>query len=287
MLSRRAPRPRACALAALVAWFGATGCSRLTLPSGDELASLNRAYDEPKGKLSEEVMEEVASRALDRLDSILGLGRLDFVVDSLTEVSEVVREVTTEGSVRRIRVTALTSVEKICPGEGGEPDSDANGILSYTLRVRENGVLDTVWGDFMACRFPDPGETFPGFTGLPREAGALVTYDGSMDVYLGGNLDLPELDLQRFLFRLEGMLEIGGETVEAALDFRVARDGRTEVRVPADDGDVVFTFTRGETKAGLEAGDGSYCCDFAERSCVRAQSNDCEELMVGDEVIRW
>jgi hypothetical protein len=83
------------------------------------------------------------------------------------------------------------------------------------------------------------------------------------------------------------MLEIGGETAEAALDFRVARDGRTEVRVPADGGDVIFTFMRGETKAGLEAGDGSYCCDFEERSCVRAQSNDCEELTVGDEVIRW
>src|SRR5690349_18144390 len=48
-LWRRAPWPHGCALAALGAWLGATGCSRLTLPSGDELASLNHAYDEPRG----------------------------------------------------------------------------------------------------------------------------------------------------------------------------------------------------------------------------------------------
>lgn len=286
-LSTLTPWPRGRALAATFgSCLAVTGCSRLTLPTGEELASLDRAYDEPKGRVNSDGMEDVSVSALSRLDSILGLGRLDFVIDSLNDVSEVVQDVTTGGTVRRLRVTALTTVEKICPGEGGEPDKETNGALTYTLRVQENGVLDTVWGEFAACRFPDPGERFPGFTSLPREAGDIVTYDGSMDVYLGGNLQLLELDLQHFLFRLEGSGEVGGTPFDVGLDFRVRQDRKTEVRVPADGGDVVFSFASGTTLVGLQTGEGSYCCDFERRACARS-GDDCDEFPAGEPVILW
>jgi hypothetical protein len=267
-------------------------CSGLNLPQGPQLADLDAAYDNPEGLVDDETIAAVAALALSRLDAILGLGRLDFVTESLTEVSEVVKETVRDDGDTHFRIKAVTSVEKVCPGEpgdggmGGVGGAD-NGLLTYTMRIEKSGILDTVWGEFESCRFPDPGEIFPGASHLPRMAGSIVTYDGSMDIYLGGNLQLAELEFRRFLFRLDGTLELGSTTVDVALDFRLQEDGRTEIRVPAEDGDVVFSFRPKSALVGLEAGDGSYCCDFGERACALANGNDCQDLQLEDRVLRW
>jgi len=260
-------------------------CSGLSLPEGPELAELDAAYDAPEGTVDDETIAALADLSLSRLDAILGIGRLDFVTESLTDVAEVVQETAQGEGETRFQLKAVASVERQCPGDGSDPDGD--GLLTYTMRVNENDVLDTVWGDFDRCRFPDTGETFPGASVLPRSEGAIVTYDGSMDVYLGGNLHLSDLSFRRFLFRLQGELELETETVAVDFDFRIHTDKRTEIRIPADGGDVVFGFTPGTTDVRLEAGDGSYCCDFAEHFCVLAEGNDCDALETGDQVLRW
>lgn len=269
-------------------------CSRLSLPEGPELATLDAAYDDPQGTVDEETIAEVVALGLRRLDAILGLGRLDFVTESLTDVSEVIKEAGRGEADSHFRLKAVASVDRNCPGdgsddgagEGGQGGADS-GVLSYTMRVQENGILDTVWGTFSNCEFPDPGEMFPGASVLPRTPGSLVAYDGSMDIYLGGDLKLAELAFERFLFRLVGTFTVGGEDMAIELDFRVQRDRKTEVRVPATDGDVVFSFTPGTTLVELEAGDGSYCCDFEQRNCVLSEGNSCEDLQAGDQVLRW
>lgn len=270
-------------------------CGGLELPAGPELAALHAAYDDPRGTVDDESIAEVAALGLQRIDAILGLGRLDFVMESLTEVSEVVKEVARSDGDTHFRLKAVTSVERLCPGGGdreatggaGGGAGDTHGVLTYTMRIERNGILDTVWGDFDHCQFPDPGEVFPGASELPRVAGSTITYDGTMDIYLGGDLQLADLSLQSFLFRLDGTMQVEGIDVDVDLDFRVHQDLRTEIRVPAQDGDVVFSFEPGATLVALEAGDGSYCCNFDERNCVLSEGNDCDDLQAGDRVIEW
>jgi hypothetical protein len=273
------------------------GCDRLVLPEGPELAELHAAYDDPRGTVDEATIANVAALAVRDLDAILGLGRLDFVTESLTEVSEVVKDSAQGEADSRFRLKAVASVDHVCPGDGsangaggeGGAASDENGILTYTMRVRENGILDTVWGEFSDCRFADPGEMFPGVSVLPRTPGSIVTYDGSMDVYLGGDLALARLSFQSFLFRLRGTLTLAeGLEVNADLDFRIHRDHTTEVRAPGEEGDVVFTFRPGTTLAGLLTGDGSFCCALSERICVLTEQGDkCEALPTGGDELRW
>lgn len=262
-------------------------CARLELPEGPDLDELEADYDDPQGVVEDATMEAVADVAVRHFDAILALGQLDFVIESLDEVAEVVKEAARGEADTPIRISALTSVDKICPGDADDDPNPEDGQLEYTLRIKENAVLDTIWGRFQNCRFVDPGEIFPGVSELPRAPGALVTYDGSMDIHLGGVLHLAELALETFLFRMDGHLQFQNETVDVALDFRVHRDSRTDVRVPAAGGDVIFAFRPQGRTVGLETGAGSYCCDFSERACVRSTGNDCEDLLVGDRVLRW
>jgi len=271
---------------AIVLALPCVSCSRLSLPEGDELASLEAVYENPQGRVTRGDMERAATMAVDRLDAILGLGRLDFVVDSLTDVAEVVKDVASDEGTGRFRVTAVTTVDKICPGAGEEVDPD-NGHLTYTLRVRENGVLDTVWGDFNRCQFIDPGEVFAHGGTVPRTPGSLVTFDGSMDVYLGGNLRLRELEFEHFLFRVDGVLDLPDAEIVADFDFRVDREQHTQVRVPVSNGDVVFSFVPSRMAVGLATRDGLHCCDFDRRFCVSSDSAACNDLEEGDRVIEW
>ena len=90
------------------------------------------------------------------------------------------------------------------------------------------------------------------------------------------------------LFQLQGVgLFGGGEPFDVELDFRVYLAGRLETRVSAIGGDVIPFVEQGNSRVGIRAANGTFCCDFEERLCIQTETSSCEGVMSGDRVLTW
>lgn len=260
-------------------------CTNVEVPVGPDLTALAAVYDEPTGTVDARTIASIAAAALVDLEFVHSLGQLEFVTDSLEGVSDAIHDVAAddENSIRSIRGSA--SVRTICPGDGAEPTSDpANGDVRYTIAYEHSRLEDTVWGSLSDCTFHDAGAR-PLGTDVPPGPGH---YDGSMDIYLGEEVKLTDLDFPSFLFRLEGHARVASMDNDVAMDFRMVRaNSLVEVRTPATDGDVIFGFGSDAARVELRARGATYCCDLGGRRCAAVDGDGCDSPAIPGQELTW
>lgn len=276
-------RPRAVLLGLLPLALGS--CASVDVPVGPDLTAISDVYAEPTGTVDGETIASAAAAALVDLELVHGLGELEFVTDSLQSVSETIHDVAAddENSIRSIRGSA--NVRTICPGGAAEPTSDpANGDVEYTVAYEQSRLEDTIWGTLTDCVFHDAGAR-PLSADVEPGPGH---YDGTMDIYLGEEVKLTDLDFPSFLFRLDGHARIAAMDTEVGMDFRLLRaDSVVEVRAPAADGDVIFGFGSDAARVNLRTRDTTYCCDFDARSCIAVDGDGCDDPSIPGEELTW
>jgi len=248
-------------------------CNPLEVPQGPDLTDIAAIYDEPTGQITDENIEEAVNEALRTLSEIEELGNLDFVVQTLNDVGDAIRDVAKQDDGSVIKITAVTEVDQVCPGDEAKASVDPeNGTLKFTVTVKDSQVEEVVWGDFAGCQV--------------YEANQALTIDSSMDVYLGGAVPLGDLNLDSLLFRLVGEFRSSSKVTPIDLDFRI-QDDALEIRIPALDGDVVFVVGQGFENFGIETSEGSFCCDFSAKSCFQLEGATCSTAEPGDKMISW
>lgn len=266
------PRVRSSVLVALGVAISA--CS-FELPKGPDLSQLASSYDHPDGELSEDNVEEVLALVQGSLERIEQLSSLDFVVDTLRDVSEEVQEFSRATSESRLRVDLFSETKVPCAGfeeEGLSGEEVGSFVLS--LAVEGSELQPTIWGEFRDCRF--------GRSGVP------VRLDSSLQIYVEGDRALRALDIESYLFELSGDIGVGDAEMQSHLDFRVFRDRTLEVRVRTETGFIVAGFESGSDRStSIRTGDGSFCCHFDERRCARVSGDSCSSGEVGDQEIHW
>lgn len=255
--------------------FGLAGCEGLELPRGPDLAQLGRAYERPDGELDQSELASVIESAQAVYDQVQELQGLEFVIDTVEQVGEAAQEFVAAESGDPLLVDLVSRTDHVCPGQRRVASSDpANGLLHFTLTIDDSVITPVVWGELQACQALSS-------EGLP------VALDAVVELLLEGELSLARLDLQKFLFRVEGNADVDQVGVPVDLDFRVLADRTVEVRVPSAGGDVVFAFGRLAQRAAVRTRDLSYCCQFGLRRCVEVVSPSCDAERVGDRELTW
>lgn len=261
---------------ALIVAFGA-GLSACTLeiPPSPDLSDLASEYEHPDGVLNEDNIESIADAARAALERVEHLSSLDFVVETLDQVSEQVQEFSRATSESRFKVDLWSETRAPCPGASGDGESSEEaGMFVVSLAVEASRIRPTIWGEFAACRL--------------ERAGVTAELDATLEVFLDGDYELHSLEFESYLFRIAGDIQIGGAATEGSLDFRILREQAIEVRVPSEVGHVVVRFARGEDQeAALRTGDGTFCCHFDDRRCASVSGDSCSSSEDGDRVVRW
>jgi hypothetical protein len=249
---------------------GLLSCNELVVPEGPDLSQIDQLYEEPKGILNEENIQEIVENALVKLQSLENLGKFGFVIDTLENVNETIKSVATADDGSILKISGSTDVASVCPGPGAKATTaSANGNLTYTITFDRSKIGEVVWGSFNDCVVAFGENVF--------------TINSSMDIYLGGEIPLSDLDIDTLLFRLDGGYTRNDEFFSLAFDFRVRSD-EISIRVPALDGDVIFTFG---LAVAIETREGSFCCDFENRTCFQLEGDSCEGAIAGDLSLSW
>jgi hypothetical protein len=249
----------------------AASCSNLNLPTppmAAQTAALAAAYDMPTGSIdiaavqgvlgsiSREIpnfqldwFPEVATKLLTSLDQRIQGSGLPDNPDASVETHHFI-------------VSAVVDLHRICEGwdDPASPPSSANGTIDATAVV-EHGRLDPeVWGTATSCKI--------NLSLLDGSLTGNVMFDGPVILYLLGPLPTSASNA-RFLFQFNGQLQVGGQSDNSSIDFRVF-DGTLAFRLRVSDGDVIVepptTGTTGSTVT-LRASNGVFFCDLSTGSC--------------------
>jgi hypothetical protein len=252
-----------------------SACSSLDLPEGPDLSALNQTYEEPGGQVNPENVSEIVETARAAYEEVRAFTALDFVVETLDQVGEVIQDFSDVDPEHPRQVDVVSDTTTICPGFGdnGETDPD-NGSLTFTLTIEASRVTPTIWGRFDQCKLVD--------------AKTQISLDSSIDLYITGDLDLTDLVFKSYLFRLNGDLKVNENTLEHEIDFRILADKSIEVQVPAEKGQVVANFgLLANRRMALRARDRSFCCYFDEQRCARLSGPSCADAESGDQELSW
>ncbi len=256
------------------------------IPAGPDMLPLVAQYNSPTGTLDQQNIKDVADQAVLEFRAIEQLGDLDFVLDTLDAVDDAIADFAApdgdpdDDLGGRVRVTGIARVQTICPGSSDRLDQEANGTLNMNVPFTESRLAPVLFGGFNQCAFQVPdsalGET-------------LVTLDSPINVYVGPGVRFDLRGLQAVLFQLpDGTAKFGtGEPEPFDTDFRRFTDGRLEVRVEVEDGDVVPFINRQTKSAGIRASNASYCCDFGENVCIETSEPQCTKPADGDRRLTW
>jgi hypothetical protein len=257
------------------------------IPEGPNMLPLVEIYDEPPGTLDAQNVEEVAMLAAEQLAKVAELGDLDFVVETLQDVTETVDDFSEEGgdddTGGQVPVNGVARFQTICPGwvPGEKVDQEANGALNITLPFRDSRYLTVIFGSFARCRFRVVNRQ-------EQVTPIRVELNSAIAGYIGPGIKLDLSNLQSVLFQLEGTGNFDDEEpVDIELDFRVFTAGKVETRVPAQGGDVIPFVEEGVARVGIRAANGTFCCEFEERICIQTEATSCEGVTSGDRALTW
>jgi hypothetical protein len=257
------------------------------IPEGPNMLPLVEIYDNPPGTLDEANVEAVAMLAAEQLAKVGELGDLDFVVETLQDVTETVDDFSEEGgdddTGGQVPVNGVARFRTICPGwvPGERLDQEANGALNVTLPFRDSRYLPVIFGSFERCRFRVVNRQ-------EQVTPLRVQLNSAIAGYIGPDIRLDLSNLRSVLFRLEGTGSFDDdEPVDVELDFRVFTAGKVETRVSAQGGDVIPFVEEGVARVGIRAANGTFCCDFEERICIQTEATSCEGVTSGDRALTW
>jgi len=265
-MGRRARRVALAGLVSLALGLVVTGCSE-TLPEpkpkAPSMAEAIAAFDNPRGELTSETLPGVVESALGGLGFSEDLNNLGFVTDFLGGLDSAEEAESEQGlTVRRqgldIGGTSFAGdgfleVKRVCRGWNGgtTPNPSEDGILGMVLGFSDKGIDEVIFGGFKGCR--------------EDLSGSKVLLDPVLSIYVGDAFNLGEPGAGTLLFSLDGQVDIDGEISSADLDFRVGPDDLFEIRVPTDDGDIIFS----PTTTTFRTGAGTWQCNFEEATCAR------------------
>jgi hypothetical protein len=207
-----------------------------------------------------EVVTEVVEKAT---EALARLGNLDFVVQTLGNVGDTIRNAASSDDGGILKVTGVSDVVGICPGlESKATTDEANGKLTFTVTFDKSFVDPVIWGEFMDCQF--------------NQSGLGITLNSTMDLHLGAPMALDSLRFDEILFRLDGSYLFEGTSYPLGLDFRLQEDA-IEFRIPAEGGDVIAKLGRDLSEVAIRTSDGSFCCHFENRYCDEVTGDSCED----------
>jgi hypothetical protein len=274
------------ALVGLAAWSLIACEDDVDIPQGPDMLPLVAQYNSPTGTLNEENVATVAEAAAVEFRVIEQIGDLDFVVATFNAVDDTIEDFAApdgdpdDDIGGTVKVNGIARVQTICPGVADRLDREANGTLNMNVPFTESRLAPVLFGGFNECIFRVPGSAI---------ALTPVTLDSPINAYVGPGVRFNLQGLDSILFQLpDGTVRFGtGETTPFETDFRRWVDGRLEVRVEVEDGDVVPFINRQTLSAGIRAKNGSFCCDFGERQCIETTEPECTKPANGDRVLTW
>ncbi len=270
--------------------FSLIGCEDdVDIPEGPNLAPLAAQYNFPDGTLNQQNIKDVAEQALVEFNAIEKVGALDFVVDTFDAVDDTIQKFADpDGNPDddiggRVKVNGVAYVQTICPGRTERLDRAVNGILEMNVPFQESLLAPVLFGGFRSCQFMVTSRA-----GGTRDS-TFVELDSDINAYVGPGVRLSLKGLQSVLFQLpDGTVSFDGGPPESFdTDFRRFVDGRLEVRVEVEDGDVVPFINRDTRSVGIRASNASYCCDFEERICIETSEPQCTMPADGDRTLTW
>lgn len=261
-----------------LAFFGIFACSPFEVPEGPDMDALEEKYDEPKGQLSSEHVEELVDEAREAVDRLQKLGGFQFVTETLKKVHDVLHDTSDQDGDGVLPLKGSAHVRLICPGlESKASTEKGNGSLEFRVAFEDSVVQKVIWGTFDDCQM------YAYDTG--------ITLNGTIDISLGKHQPLTDLGLEIILIRLDGDVAFEGKTAPLLHDFRLVGD-QIEQRVTTEGGDVIFFFSASLLNkqlgsAGVRTAVGSFCCYFTERACYDLVGDKCDAISSGDTRITW
>jgi hypothetical protein len=253
-------------------------CNGVDIPEGPDLAPLWNSYEDPQGQLSDDDVKLIMTAAQVAFAQIEALGRLSITTDKIQPTIEQLKGTTTPEvkAGAKLRLTGFSDVTQICPGLEKKPTKDAdNGSAYFTLTIQENLLQPVLWGTFDNCEMYNLGN-----------AGTL---DGTWGLTLGKAMSLEDFEITTWLMTLQGTWQTDqlSNPVKLDLDFRVSDQKEVQIRIPAEGGDVIFSFGETLNQAGLQTVTDSFCCYFDDQECFSADSGTCEGSHGGGTRINW
>lgn len=263
---------------------GLTACGGAEVPEAPNLDRLEAIYRAPPGTVPELELELLVEAAQRDIELVHTLGHARVVVSLLEDASKSLQKISLDedGDVIELRGGAKTNRQ--CEGWSDEDRENGDaGQIELTIPIEDSAIHEVVFGNLDGCRFV--GDRGP----------AALT--ASTALSLGRNVPLVDLEFDRFvLVTLKGELATNEELDDDAsqakkekidFDFRVDADLFTEVRVPAEGGDVVFGTDEEERVLLLREAKGSFCCYPATRSCHALGAAVCPEEPDGEAALTW
>ena len=260
-------RPAVLGLAAL-ALGTAASCSSLAIPTppmAAQTVALAAAYDMPTGSIDVAAVQDVLGSVGAEIPNF----QLDWFPDVATRLlTSLDQRIQGNGlpdnpdasvETHHFIVSAVIDLHRICEGwdNPAGPVSAANGIIDATAVV-EHGRLDPeIWGTASSCKI--------NLSLLDGSLTGNVMFDGPLILYLLGPLPTSAANA-RFLFQFNGQLQVGDQSANSSIDFRVF-DGTLAFRLPVSDGDVIAEPSTTGSTVTLRASNGVFLCDLPTRSC--------------------
>jgi hypothetical protein len=227
-----------------------------------EVSGLEEAYKDPKGSVSAENLQNLADKYAEQLSWVETTNQLAVLGDLSDQLSSKQLDFVagpddldpTEGA----KLRGLVRLTRICRGPEGDDIVDAErfGTVTMVGKASERGLYPVIWGTLENCSDHVDG-------------GGAFTIDGSYFLVLRKQ---PDGKVDRLL-SVRGTIENAQGSFEGRLDFRVLGDGRVEVRVPAEDGDVVIGL-KTDAAQTLRDRASQWDCKFDQLSCENEKTGD-------------
>jgi hypothetical protein len=257
--------PRAIALAACLL---CAACEpKLTNPTAPETEGIEASYNSPTGTVAANFrqLQEMLEQQNHVIEATDGLEVVESLFDDVSQNERVAPSGDQADPTAGARLLAVARITHICRGPVGDDVIDAkkHGQVTMTIKGSPRGIFPIVWGRFDAC--------------VDHSSAGPFTIDGEYSLTLrnvGKNRTL--------LFVFDGSVEVNGETIDIAFDFRVRNNGAPELRVSSDEGDVILTPTA-DAKLEVRDSEGSWLCDPVELTCTNEETGEVREAETDEE----
>ncbi len=251
--------------------WSSCGDDGFSIPTPPDMGPILQQFSAPSAPLTEGTVPAILNSLDDVMGVVEGTDVSGFLLETVGGMFEQGSAEVGSGSgsqetgmealeVGGTSLDAAGKVElvRICPGHGvGGVVDKANGKVTLTVVVTDQGLEPVVWGDAESCRYSHQGVD--------------VVIDGEVQVYLGDAVSQwDSIAVDAPLINFTGSVVWGDSVLDGSLAVRLAEPG-FQINLDTPDGNVLFYYAS-EILYGFVASNGKWDCDFEEGQCTDGSS---------------
>jgi len=256
-------------------FFAVSACTSAEEPyqPAQDLAPLRAAYEHPSAELTAAQLQGLLGGQSVRLLALALSDRLKFLSQAIDQAKLGFEDKGFEAA-KVLELQGRADVTINCPGDVAMIDlahqvpNPDNGTLLLRIPISNSQLGPGADGVATRCRLGSTPAALPGLLAGAGVAGRTpVELEGPLSVDFGAALTLGSPVVLQPLFVVRGALRVDGLPPMTGFDFRLAADGRVEMRVDQGSAGNVVVYAQG-VDIGVRERRGVWLCQGVNLQCA-------------------